>query len=111
MDAYVKFRQFIERHMPKEKQMPAMSGERGYSNPNWDRTHLSEQEQAEYLTRMSLTNQHQGVDISVWYDRKNDGTSYSVAAFWSSSIMSAFAGNASSEPNLVQANAPAAEAN
>ena len=54
--------------------MPIISGEWGYSNLNWDQTRLSEQEQAEYLARMFLINLHQGIDVSVWYDWKNDGT-------------------------------------
>lgn len=71
---YAELRRLVERYVPQGKQMPIISGEWGYSNLNWDRTRLSEQEQAEYLARMFLINLHQGIDVSVWYDWKNDGT-------------------------------------
>ncbi|MHC4115998.1 MAG: cellulase family glycosylhydrolase [Planctomycetota bacterium] len=71
---YTELRRLVARYLPRGKQMPIISGEWGYSNLNWDRTRLSEQKQAEYLARMFLTNLHQGVDISIWYDWKNDGT-------------------------------------
>jgi len=71
---YAELRQLVGRYMPGEKQIPIISGEWGYSNLNWDQTRLSEQEQAEYLARMFLTNLHQGIDISIWYNWKNDGT-------------------------------------
>ena len=71
---YARLRRLIARYLPSGKQMPIISGEWGYSNLNWDQTRLSEQEQAEYLARMFLTNLHQGIDISIWYNWKNDGT-------------------------------------
>ena len=71
---YAELRRLVARYVPRAKQMPIISGEWGYSNLNWDQTRLSEQEQAEYLARMFLTNLHQGVDVSIWYDWKNGGT-------------------------------------
>ena len=71
---YAELRRLVGRYMPGAKQMPIISGEWGYSNLNWDQTRLSEQEQAEYLARMFLTNLHQGIDISIWHNWKNDGT-------------------------------------
>jgi len=71
---YAELRRLITRYVPRAKQMSIISGEWGYSNLNWDQTRLSEQEQAEYLVRMFLTNLHQGIDISIWYNWKNDGT-------------------------------------
>lgn len=71
---YAELRRLIARYLPGEKQMPIISGEWGYSNLNWDQTRLSEQKQAEYLARMFLTNLHLGIDVSIWYDWKDDGT-------------------------------------
>ncbi len=56
--------------------MPVISGEWGYTNLNWDKSRLSEHEQARYLVRMFLINLHQGIPISIWYDWKNDGTDF-----------------------------------
>ena len=74
IDDYAKLRELIKRYVPVGKGMPVISGEWGYSNLNWDKTRLSEQEQAQYLVRMFLINLHQGIPISIWYDWKNDGT-------------------------------------
>ncbi|MBN2312629.1 MAG: cellulase family glycosylhydrolase [Sedimentisphaerales bacterium] len=71
---YAKLRELIKRYLPPEKDMPIISGEWGYSNLNWDKSRLSEQEQAQYLARMFLINHYQGIPISIWYDWKNDGT-------------------------------------
>jgi len=71
---YAELHQLVTKYAPQGKQLPIISGEWGYSNLNWDMSRLSEQEQAEYLARMFLTNLHQGIDISIWYDWKNDGT-------------------------------------
>lgn len=71
---YAKLRGLVAQYCPTGKQMPIISGEWGYSNLNWDRTRLSEQAQAEYLARMFLINLHQGINVSIWYDWKNDGT-------------------------------------
>ncbi len=70
---YVALRQLVARYAPPGKEMPIISGEWGYSNLNWDKSRLSEQEQAEYLARMFLVNLYQGTDVSIWYDWKNDG--------------------------------------
>jgi hypothetical protein len=53
--------------------MPVISGEWGYSNLNWDKSRLFEQEQAQYLARMFLINLHQDIPVSIWHDWKNDG--------------------------------------
>ncbi|MFB0524309.1 MAG: cellulase family glycosylhydrolase [Phycisphaerae bacterium] len=71
---YAKLRELIARYTPPGKEMPVISGEWGYSNINWDRSALSEQEQAQYLVRMFLINLYEGIPVSIWYDWKNDGT-------------------------------------
>lgn len=73
IEDYTELKRLVERYVPQGKQIPIISGEWGYSNLNWDQTRLSEQEQAEYLARMFLINLHQGIDVSIWYDWKNDG--------------------------------------
>ena len=74
MEDYTELRRLVEKYVPQGKEIPIISGEWGYSNLNWDRTRLSEQEQAEYFARMFLINLYQGINVSVWYDWKNDGT-------------------------------------
>ena len=70
---YAKLRELIKQYAPAGKEVPVISGEWGYSNINWDKSRLTEQQQAEYLARMFLINLHQGVPVSIWYDWKNDG--------------------------------------
>lgn len=71
---YTALRELIGRYAPAGKQIPVISGEWGYSNINWDKTRLSNEQQAQYLARMFLTNLYQGIAVSIWYDWKNDGT-------------------------------------
>ncbi len=71
---YAKLRGLIARYAPAGKQIPVISGEWGYSNINWDKSSLTEQQQADYLVRMFLTNSYQKIPVSIWYDWKNDGT-------------------------------------
>jgi len=71
---YARLRELIKRYAPAGKQIPVISGEWGYSNINWDKSALTEQQQAEYLVRMFLINSYQNIPVSIWYDWKNDGT-------------------------------------
>jgi len=71
---YARFRELIKRYAPASKDIPVISGEWGYSNINWDKSALTEQQQAEYLVRMFLINSYQNIPVSIWYDWKNDGT-------------------------------------
>lgn len=52
-----------------DKNISVISGEWGYSTQG-----VSERVQAEYLTRMVLTNSQQSIPISILYNWKNDGT-------------------------------------
>ena len=71
---YAEFHKLIARYTPALKQIPIISGEWGYSNINWDKSRLTEQQQADYLVRMFLINSYQKIPVSIWYDWKNDGT-------------------------------------
>ncbi len=71
---YEKLRTLIKRYAPEGKDIPIISGEWGYSLINWDKARLSEEQQAQYLVRMFLVNLYQGVQVSIWYDWKDDGT-------------------------------------
>jgi hypothetical protein len=71
---YTALRELIGRYAPAGKQIPVISSEWGYSNINWDKNPLSNNQQAQYLARMFLTNLYQGIAVSIWYDWKNDGT-------------------------------------
>ncbi len=74
VEDYAKLRELTKRYVPQGKEIPIISGEWGYSNINWDKSRLSERQQAQYLARMFLVNLSQGVPVSIWYDWKNDGT-------------------------------------
>jgi hypothetical protein len=71
---YARFRELIARYAPTGRKIPIISGEWGYSNINWDKSPLTEQQQADYLVRMFLINSYQKIPVSIWYDWKNDGT-------------------------------------
>jgi len=71
---YARLRDLIKRCAPEGKEIPILSGEWGYSIINWNKTRLSEEQQAQYLVREFLVNLYQGVPISIWYDWKDDGT-------------------------------------
>ena len=74
MQDYAKLRELNERYAPEGKEIPIISGEWGYSLINWDKSRLSEEQQAQYLVRMLLVNLHEGIPVSIWYDWKDDGT-------------------------------------
>jgi hypothetical protein len=71
---YTKLRELIARYAPAGKKIAVISGEWGYSNINWDKSKLTEQQQADYLVRMFLINAYQNIPVSIWYDWKDDGT-------------------------------------
>jgi hypothetical protein len=70
---YDKLRELIKRYAPNGKKMPVISGEWGYSNINWDKARLTDEQQAQYLVREFLINLYQKIPVSIWYDWKNDG--------------------------------------
>jgi hypothetical protein len=71
---YARLRRLITQYAPAGKDIPILSGEWGYSNINWDKARLSEEQQANYLARKFLINLYEKVPVSIWYDWKNDGT-------------------------------------
>ena len=71
---YTKLRELIKRYVPEGKEIPIISGEWGYSLINWDKSRLSEEQQAQYLARMFLVNLYENIPVSIWYDWKDDGT-------------------------------------
>lgn len=74
IEDYARLRKLITTYAPEGKEIPILSGEWGYSLINWNKARLSEEQQACYLVREFLTNLHQGIPISIWYDWKDDGT-------------------------------------
>jgi len=71
---YAQLRELMGKYLPEGKEMPVISGEWGYSQINWDKSNLPEEQQGQYLVRMFLINLMEGVPISIWYDWKDDGT-------------------------------------
>lgn len=67
---YARLRLLISRYSPKAR-LPVLSGEWGYSTVR--KTGVSEATQAAYLVRQRLINASQGVNLSIWYDWKDDG--------------------------------------
>ena len=68
---YRQLRALIERYKPKDKAMPIISGEWGYSTAWKD---FDVERQGKYLPREWLLNQYQEIPISIWYDWHDDGT-------------------------------------
>jgi hypothetical protein len=71
---YGKLRELINRNTTNGKKIPIISGEWGYSNINWDKARLTDEQQAQYLVREFFINIYQTIPVSIWYDWKNDGT-------------------------------------
>ncbi|MCL5743969.1 MAG: glycoside hydrolase family 5 protein [Acidobacteria bacterium] len=64
---YARLRALLERYAPG-RNIPLISGEWGYST-----VRVSEEQQADYLTRQRLVNLSLQVPVSIWYDWKDDG--------------------------------------
>jgi len=71
---YERVRRLIRQHASSGKEVPLISSEWGYSNINWDKKRLSEEQQAARMIRQWLVNLDQDIRISIWYDWKDDGT-------------------------------------
>jgi hypothetical protein len=69
-DDYRDVRLLIARYAPKDKKIPILSGEWGYSSA-WDS--FDEDRQAKMLARQWLTNLANDVPLSIWYDWHDDG--------------------------------------
>lgn len=68
---YGRLRALIARHAPPAKRMlPIVSGEWGYSTAE---KRFSEADQARYIVREYLSNLANGVNLSIFYDWKDDG--------------------------------------
>lgn len=71
---YARLRNLIKQYAPEGKEIPVLSGEWGYSEINWDRKRMSQEQQAQYLARQFLVHLWQKIPVSIWYDWKDDGT-------------------------------------
>ncbi len=67
-----RLRAMIARTAPKGRRVGMISGEWGYSDA-WGG--MSQARQGDYVVRQYLVNLLSGVDLSIWYDWKNDGPS------------------------------------
>ena len=70
-EEYRSLRLLIRKYAPKDKAIPVISGEWGYSAAWKD---FDEEKQAKYLSRQLLTNIANDVALSIWYDWHDDGT-------------------------------------
>ncbi|WP_186806727.1 GH39 family glycosyl hydrolase [Priestia megaterium] len=72
LEDYVKLKGIIEDYGHRD--LPIISGEWGYPvNTKTENVTITEQKQAEFLSRMLLINASQNIRISIWYDWRNDG--------------------------------------
>jgi hypothetical protein len=69
-EEYRSVRLLIRKYAPKNKAIPIVSGEWGYSSAWKD---FDEEKQAKYLPRQFLTNIANDVALSIWYDWRDDG--------------------------------------
>jgi hypothetical protein len=67
---YARLRQLIDRYAPKDKKVPIISGEWGYSSA-WNK--YDETRQGKMLSRQWLLNLAHDVPLSIWYDWHDDG--------------------------------------
>jgi hypothetical protein len=69
-DDYRQLRLLIRKYAPKNKTIPILSGEWGYSSvwPGFD-----DDRQGKMLARLWLTNLMNDIPISIWYDWRDDG--------------------------------------
>jgi len=70
-EEYRRLRLLIGKYAPKDKTIPIISGEWGYSDA-WQ--HFTPELQGKYLPREFLTNIANEVALSIWYDWHDDGT-------------------------------------
>ncbi len=68
---YAKLRELIDRYAPKDKNIPILSAEWGYSS-GWES--FDELKQGKMLVRQWLTNLACDIPVSIWYDWHDDGT-------------------------------------
>lgn len=66
---YAQVRALIARYAPAGREIDLVSSEWGYTTAD-----VSEEQQAQYLTREWLSNLEQEIKISIWYDWHDDGT-------------------------------------
>lgn len=73
---YRNVRLLIRKYAPKDKEVPILSGEWGYST-QWKSLGkdepVREEQQAKYLAAMFLTNIANDIPLSIWYDWRDDG--------------------------------------
>ncbi|MGB2822241.1 MAG: hypothetical protein WBF17_14750, partial [Phycisphaerae bacterium] len=67
---YARLRRLIRKYAPKDKQVPILSGEWGYSSV-WG--NFDDRKQGKYLARQWLINLAGDVPLSIWYDWHDDG--------------------------------------
>jgi hypothetical protein len=72
---YDTLKELIAKYAPKGKRVPILSGEWGFASRTWTGEPRSLEMQAAYLVRQFLINIYYGVNMSIWYDWRNDGTS------------------------------------
>lgn len=70
-EEYRSVRLLIRKYAPKDKVIPIVSGEWGYSSAWKD---FNEEKQAKFLPRELLTNVANDVALSIWYDWHEDGS-------------------------------------
>jgi hypothetical protein len=71
INEYDHLKSMIARYGPKDKNIPIISGEWGYSAA-WNG--FNETVQGKFLPRELLLNVMNGIRVSIWYDWHNDGT-------------------------------------
>ena len=67
---YDRLKLLISKYSPKNKKVPILSGEWGYTTQD---TGVTLQVQAKYLARQWLINLSNDIPLSIWYDWRNDG--------------------------------------
>ena len=74
IDDYQKLRDMIKEYAPKNKRIPIISGEWGYSLIQFDKkSRISVMQQAQCMIRMFLVNMYREIPLSIWHNWINIG--------------------------------------
>ncbi len=71
---YSLLRSLITKYAPIGKKIKIISGEWGYPSTPWNNAVYDSVSQGKLIARSLLTNMMNGVDLSIWYDWRDDGT-------------------------------------
>ncbi|KAL9647511.1 hypothetical protein ABK040_006871 [Willaertia magna] len=97
---YKRLKQLIEKYKPKDKDIPMICGEWGYSllSPNVTNSNNPFDMQGKILSRMFLVNIANEMKVSIWYDWKDDCTNTTYNECWFGAVQQDYFPNSEEYP-------------